>query len=582
MRALRNRLIFHFSLQFICISIAIALIVVILFMMLLTHIVKEELKMNLTTGSLEGIITETEITDDRADIPENWLALLKKKNMWIQIINKNGHVIEGYNTPPDLPINYSINDIHLIDQNQKIKEYTTITELDTTYEDPYYYILGFEDLQTKKLQRLFSTYNENGTIPQKYLYKIEKELLKKEETIHVIDASGDVIQSVGKNILQSEKYLPLDLLTRKKAPGFYLTGTSFYHDPNSDLIWLHISPKEKEETSRLTTLEQFVLATVIVGATVFILTISLSIWNGFRYGQPLLIFTSWLERMGNRQYEEVLTEKERRKIFRKNGKVRVRYRLYREVINAFYEMTERLSASEKEKQQLEKTREEWMTGISHDLRTPLSSMKGYGHILESGNYEWSKEELIEIGHTIVVKSDYMQTLLEDFILTFQIKNKALPLTKKVIDLNSVTNQMITKFQKDRTLRNTSILFHYSQETAYVTLDSKWFERMIDNLILNSIKHNPPGVTIIIKITVDFSTNHVILSVIDNGTGMDKETREQLFNRYYRGTSTEENNDGTGLGMNIAKGIAELHHATIEVDSEVNIGTTVKIIFPLSQ
>lgn len=581
MKSLRNRLIFHFSLQFICISIAIALIVVILFMLLLTHIVNEELKMNLTEGSLEGIITETEIKNDQAVIPQNWRGLLKKKKMWVQIINKNGRVIESYNTPSDIPKYYSISEIHTINQAKMVNEYTTVSDLDTTYEEPYYFILGFDDLQTKKLKNLFSAYSVNGKIPQKDLNEIDKTLLKNNETIHVINANGDVIQSVGTKLDQIDQYLPLDLLVREKVPGLYLSGTSFYHDPISDLIWLHITPKEKEEPSKLTTLEQFVIATVIVGATVFILTISLSIWNGFRYGQPLLIFTSWLERMGNRQYDEVLTEKERKKIFRRNGKVRVRYRLYREVINAFYEMTERLTASEKEKQQLEKTREEWITGISHDLRTPLSSMKGYGHILESGHYDWSKEELIEIGNTIIEKSDYMHTLVEDFMLTFQLKNKALPLTIELTNINCITNNIVTKFQKDRTITNTSFHFQQNCEASYVAIDKKWFERMVDNLIFNSIKHNPPGVLITLTVKYESATNCTILSIEDNGIGMDNNTREQLFSRYHRGTSTEEKVDGTGLGMNIAKGIAELHQATIDVETELNKGTIVKISFPPS-
>ncbi|MBM7603200.1 signal transduction histidine kinase [Metabacillus crassostreae] len=581
MKSLRNRLIFHFSLQFICISIAIALIVVILFMLLLTHIVNEELKMNLTEGSLEGIITETEIKNDQANIPENWRGLLKKKKMWVQIINKNGRVIESYNTPSDIPKYYSISEIHTINQTKMVNEYSTVSDLDTTYEEPYYFILGFDDLQTKKLKNLFSTYSVNGKIPQKDLQEIDKTLLKNNETIHVINGNGDIIQSVGNKDDHIDQYLPLDLLVREKVPGLYLSGTSFYHDPISDLIWLHITPKEKEEPSKLTTLEQFVIATVIVGATVFILTISLSIWNGFRYGQPLLIFTSWLERMGNRQYDEVLTEKERKKIFRRNGKVRVRYRLYREVINAFYEMTERLTASEKEKQQLEKTREEWITGISHDLRTPLSSMKGYGHILESGHYDWSREELIEIGNTIIEKSDYMHTLVEDFMLTFQLKNKALPLTIELTNINCITNNIVTKFQKDRTITNTSFLFQQSCEASYVAIDKKWFERMVDNLIFNSIKHNPPGVLITVAVKYEPTTNYTILSIEDNGIGMDNNTREQLFSRYHRGTSTEEKVDGTGLGMNIAKGIAELHQATIDVETELNKGTIVKISFPPS-
>ncbi|MEK1833176.1 histidine kinase dimerization/phospho-acceptor domain-containing protein [Priestia megaterium] len=140
-----------------------------------------------------------------------------------------------------------------------------------------------------------------------------------------------------------------------------------------------------------TQLLKTVVGAVIVAALVLLATISISIWNAFRYGGPLLLFTSWLGRMGSGNYSEVLTEKERKRVFRKNGKVRFQYRLYSEVITAFYEMAEQLSLAEKERKQLESTREEWMTGISHDLRTPLSTIQGYGHMLESGHYNGTKK-----------------------------------------------------------------------------------------------------------------------------------------------------------------------------------------------
>lgn len=77
------------------------------------------------------------------------------------------------------------------------------------------------------------------------------------------------------------------------------------------------------------------MISIIVAVSVLIATITFSIWNAFRYGGPLLLFTSWLGRMGSGNYSEVLTEKERKRVFRKNGKVRFQYRLYSEVITAF-------------------------------------------------------------------------------------------------------------------------------------------------------------------------------------------------------------------------------------------------------
>ncbi|MDQ0232578.1 hypothetical protein [Metabacillus malikii] len=142
MKKLRNRLIFHFTLQFITISIAIALIVIVLLFILLNYIAKDEMKRNIAVGTLEGIFNETELYEDKAIIPNNWKEILKPRQMWVQVINNNGDVIGEFNTPRDLPSNYDISDILSIEKNQELEGYTVLSRLDNTYEELYYFILG--------------------------------------------------------------------------------------------------------------------------------------------------------------------------------------------------------------------------------------------------------------------------------------------------------------------------------------------------------------------------------------------------------------------------------------------------------
>ena len=106
----------------------------------------------------------------------------------------------------------------------------------------------------------------------------------------------------------------------------------------------------------------------------------------------------------------------------------------------------------------------------------------------------------------------------------------------------------------------------------VKMNKRLFERMMDNLVYNAMKHNPPGTTISI-VLIDQRSLEIIVK--DNGVGMDEETMNHLFDRYYRGTNTDEKIEGTGLGMTIARQIAEFHNGTITVSSE-NVGTEVRI------
>jgi signal transduction histidine kinase len=103
--------------------------------------------------------------------------------------------------------------------------------------------------------------------------------------------------------------------------------------------------------------------------------------------------------------------------------------------------------------------------------------------------------------------------------------------------------------------------------------------MLDNLIFNAIKHNPDNTTITISTAI--KSDHVLITIQDDGIGMDEETQKNLFDRYYRGTNTTEKTEGAGLGMSIAKAICELHKGHIEVKSTPHEGTAIILHIPLS-
>ncbi|OZI12245.1 two-component sensor histidine kinase [Bacillaceae bacterium SAS-127] len=578
MKSLRRRLIFHFSIQFISLSIAIIILFFALFFLLLQHISNQELRRNYPAGVLEYLTTETVIEDNKAEIDEKWERILKEKQMWAQVVNYQGKVIEASNTSSSLPEQYSVGDILQIEENKKFRKYTVLTEIDNTYETPYVFMVGYVDKPLDILKNLVTTYSNEGKISEAKKNQLEEQLKSLNGTLQIINQNGHIIDTVGKP-MKAKQYEPLEIISKKMAPGIYSTKTSVYTDPSTNYTWLLHLPKKKDKNQTLSVMEEYLLGFGIVGAIVLLITLTLSFWNGFRYGQPLFIFTSWLERMEQGNYEEVLTENERKKIFRKNGKVRIRYRLYKEVINAFYKMAEKLDTSEKEQAKLEKTREEWMTGISHDLRTPLSTIQGYGHLLESGQYHWSQAELEEMGQTIREKGEYMLHLIEDFSLAFQLKNNELHLAKETLEVNQLLAAITSKFIHDRTLQDYHFHFEPIMTQVEIEADRKWFERMMDNLIFNAIKHNPSGTTVTIHLSHSKDGLHIWIE--DDGVGMDEDTMEQLFERYYRGTNTDERLEGVGLGMSIAKQIATLHGAIVNVHSQVEKGTIVDIHLPKS-
>lgn len=576
MKKLRRRLFMHFSIQFISIAILMVLVVAITLVLTIGLMTEDQAGHNYYQAKLEEIsMLDAGDSFRELKMREGWSEGLDE-DIWVQIINEQGDVMDAGNAPDDFPDHYSMHDLLLMKENESYKGYELTFYLETFYETDYLFVLGHETEAGLLLDELVGAYNENGMIAKQDVSAVNEKLLEVEGTLEIYGSNGEQRMSLGK--AEREEEIPLDAFKRSISPDMYSTKQQTYRDAETGDLWVLYTPNIHKGEINLETYQATLIGLSITAAIVLLLTIVISVWNGFRYGNPLLVFANWLGRMGNGQYEEVLTEREKKHIFRKNGKIKWRYRLYREVFYAFYEMAQKLDASRKEREQLERTREEWMAGISHDLRTPLTTMEGYGRLLESGEYEWSEQELKDIGKTIYEKSDYMVKLIEDFTLSFQLKNNAALVSLQAVEMNSFLERVMKKFTNDITFQDYIISFEPFESNRVVQLNERLFERMMDNLIYNAMNHNPPGTSVVIRVEETTNNQELKISVIDNGVGMDEETKDNLFSRYYRGTNTEESKEGTGLGMSIALQIAKLHQGSILVKSKENIGTTVTVVF----
>ena len=159
----------------------------------------------------------------------------------------------------------------------------------------------------------------------------------------------------------------------------------------------------------------------------------------------------------------------------------------------------------------------------------------------------------------------MLELINDFSLVFRLRSEIRPQERTRLDLNELVRRCVLKYVNDATL---DANFNYigGEEALLVDGNAKWLQRLMDNLITNAVKHNPDGVHV--EVRVESRPGGAAIVVADQGVGMDEETRCNLFERYYRGTNTEESMDGSGLGMSIAKAIVEAHRGRVSVWSEL--------------
>lgn len=572
---LRRRLAFHFTYQLIAFSAFMFCFLIVLLFFLIKHISDDEIKRNFPTGVLNSIVTETVTENGEVLLQEQWKLLLQEKDMWLQVVDMDGNVILSTNTAPDVPSEYSVSTLLEIKEERRLGEYTMDWQMDLTYEEPLLYLIGRIDEGSDHLREWYAHYQNGGRVRPEDEAELERELAGLGGYLHVIDREGRVVQAIGTDSDNKVSYHPLEIITMQEQPGTYSTHIAVYRDADSGNTWVYHTPQDGalEKRPMMNELIRVALWTMVC---VLVLSLGVAIWHGYRYSRPLLLFTGWFERMGSGAYEEVLTPKDRKRVFRKNGKLRTRFKLYKEVIHSFYKMAEQLAETERERERLDRNREEWMSGISHDLRTPLSSIQGYGYMLENAPQDWSQEELREMGTVIREKGDYMLELINDFSLVFRLRSEIRPQELTRLDLNELVRRCVLKYVNDATL---DANFNYigGEEALLVDGNAKWLQRLMDNLITNAVKHNPDGVNV--EVRVERRPGSAAIVVADQGVGMDEETRCNLFERYYRGTNTEESMDGSGLGMSIAKAIVEAHRGRVNVWSEVGRGTTITVLLP---
>lgn len=565
-----RRIAIQFTFQFISFLTISVVVIALLLFSLIDYINREEMKQYFIPYALESIHDEPSIgMDNKLTLTLFWQEELTKRDIWLQLIDRNGHVLDSFNTPSDLPKSYQLDELVQMQQTNKFKNYVILTQFER-FSDQYIYVLGYFD--RRHLLKTWAEFAPNGHFPDAQVKQLETKLISSQATLQIIDRNGETVKTFGEK--RNEKdYSNVEYLQQQQGPDL-----TIFHDTKTDYLWILDQSSTMAYDWNNSFSRKVLKAVTIIGGIIIILGALFSLWHAYRYGQPLLLFIKWLEMLGQGKYDKFLSDSEQRKIRNRKNNVKFRYRLYEAVILSFYNMTKKLQKAEKEQAKLDRTREEWMTGISHDLRTPLSSVHGYGHLLESGEYEWSKEELQEIGKTIREKGDYMLQLVQDFSLAFQLKNNVLPLKKEMVNLVEFTQHIVLRHANDITLKDYSFSFAQSiNKPIYIEIDVKLFERMLNNLLLNACYHNPAQTKIEVEIKLQQEIAKIVIK--DNGVGMSKEVIDHLFTRYYRGTNTDRAIEGSGLGLNIAKGILEAHGGDISVISKLNQGTVITIKIP---
>ena len=249
------------------------------------------------------------------------------------------------------------------------------------------------------------------------------------------------------------------------------------------------------------------------------------------------------------------------------------------VYMALNKMNEEIRHSDQIKEETDRVRREWITNITHDLKTPLSPVKGYAELLADGT-DVDAKAAQEYGTIILKNVDYAEKLMNDLKLTYQLESGAFPFHPQQVRLVRYLKELVIDIANDPTFSNRDIEFESESNLSELTvaIDPDLFRRAVGNLVVNALVHNPPDTKVIVSVSED-KQKGICITVRDNGVGIKAAEQAELFTRYYRGTNTKEKPEGSGLGLAIAKQIVVLHGGNIAVKSKSGEGTEFSILLP---
>ena len=223
-----------------------------------------------------------------------------------------------------------------------------------------------------------------------------------------------------------------------------------------------------------------------------------------------------------------------------------------------------------EEKRAEKIRQEFTANVSHELKTPLTSISGYAEMIKS---KIAKEEDVpRFADKIYSEAERMQTLISDIIDLSALEEKAVPLVKKKVNLYDVAIECKKILDDSARLKDVKISV-IGKEDSFVMGNYSQLTELLYNLCDNAINYNKVGGAVNVEI------GNKVLIVSDNGIGIPEDSLKRVFERFYRvDKSRSKGTGGTGLGLAIVKHISENHGATIDVKSEEGKGTTITVKF----
>lgn len=223
-----------------------------------------------------------------------------------------------------------------------------------------------------------------------------------------------------------------------------------------------------------------------------------------------------------------------------------------------------------------KVRQEFFSNASHELKTPITSVKGYAEILQNhlAKDPAAEEDCIR---RIIVEADHMTSLINDILMISKLETKDLSVDLSEVRMAPLLSEVVEYLHP--IAKQQQVTIHMDCQPIVLKESANQMEELLTNLLTNAIKYNHPGGEVWVKISRE--NDIMVIVVEDNGIGISKENQERIFERFYRvDKGRDKKTGGTGLGLSIVKHIVGYRDGTIELDSEPERGSKFSVQIPI--
>ena len=398
--------------------------------------------------------------------------------------------------------------------------------------------------------------------------QIGEELFDKDTRLTMISSDGEVLydnfdDSINENHLQREEI---------KEASKNGTGSSVRYSETMEQNYLYVAEYDAQEQTYVR------LAMPFSGVSQSALMLLPSFFIAF----VIAFFFVWL--MSKRMADSILKPlQEISAVIRKAdfGKEKIEFQNYsyselQEITDALQTMNNQIAKNLENLEREKQIRQEFFTNASHELKTPLTSIRGYSELLRQHAIT-DPDQIDHCLDCVLKESDHMTKLINDILTISKLEAKDYVVQKSHIKLKDLLENVLNSLSVQAKAMNLDIDASCENVTVYANLDH--IQGILYNLISNAIKYNKPNgkIIIIIKERLD----NILIKVMDTGIGISKEDQEKVFQRFYRVDKQRSKIvAGTGIGLAIVKHIVQFYNGSISLKSKENEGTTIEISLPI--